>query len=146
MALLSIHPIVQSIAILLAFYAAYLGLPRTLSLHFGKRTRFNRQRHVVLGSLALVILLGGIAGGMIMVGFYFHKPILTGMHGKAALVALPFLLFGLVSGFYMYLKPQPRKALPALHAINNLLVLFFTLMQVYTGIKLYLFYLSAIGG
>ena len=62
---LSIHPVIQSVAILLSIYAASLSLPRILSLHFGKRTRFNRDRHVILGSLALVILLGGIAGGVV---------------------------------------------------------------------------------
>ena len=47
--LLSIHPVVQFSAILLVFYAAYLGLPRAFILHFGQPARFNRQRHVILG-------------------------------------------------------------------------------------------------
>ena len=144
MPIISIHPVVQSGAILLVSYAAYLGLSRALNLHFGKPTRFNRQRHVVIGALALVTLLGGIAGGMIVVILFLHKPILTGIHGKGAMLGLPFLLFGLVSGFYLYRKPKPRKLLPALHAINNLLVALFTLLQVYTGINQYLYYLSVV--
>jgi hypothetical protein len=145
MLLLSFHPVVQFCAIVLVFYVADLGFQRTLSLHFGKPARFNRERHAVMGTLALLTLLGGIAGGMIMVSLYLHKPILTGIHGKGAMVALPFLLFGLASGLYLYRKPQPRKLLPALHAINNLLVCLFVLLQLYTGIKQYLYYLSVVG-
>ncbi len=143
--MLCIHPVVQAISILIAFYAAYLGLPRTLSLHFGKRTRFRRDRHIGVGSLALLVMLGGIAGGMIMVSFYFHKPVLSGWHGKGAMLALPFLLFGIGSGFYLYRTPRSRKVLPAVHAVNNLVVLLLALLQGYTGVKLFLFYLSAGG-
>ena len=142
MILLSIHPVLQSIAILLAYYTAYLGLPRTLSLHFGKRTRFDRRRHALFGTIALGAILGGITGGVIVISHFLHGPILSGIHGKAAIAGLPLLLFGLVSGIFLYRSPRPRKLLPALHALNNLLVLLFTLFQGYTGVALYLFYLS----
>lgn len=142
MLLLSIHPLLQSLAILLAFYAAYLGWPRTLSLHFARRTRFDRWRHALLGSLALGAMMGGTAGGLIVVSRFLHKPILTEVHGKTAMVALPFLVLGLASGIYLYRYPRPRKVLPSLHAINNLLLLLLTLLQGFTGLKLYLWYLS----
>ena len=49
--ILSIHPVAQFGAILLAFYAAYLGFQRTKSLHYNKTTQFLRKRHAIVGSI-----------------------------------------------------------------------------------------------
>jgi hypothetical protein len=138
MILLVIHPLLQTLAISLAIYTAWLGWPRAASLHYGRVDNFERDRHVLVGSLALLMLLGGVAGGLIMVSRYLHRPVLNSLHGQVALVVLPFLLFGLFTGFYLYLNPARRKVLPAIHGVNNLLILFFALLQLYTGIKYYL--------
>jgi hypothetical protein len=53
---------------------------------------------------------------------------------------LPLGLFGIVSGFFLYLKPKPRRILPALHGINNLVVLILALGQIVTGMMAYLRY------
>lgn len=140
MILLSIHPLIQLTAITLAWYAGWLGYLRGLSLHLGRPgPEFPRDRHVLLGSLALMLMLGGMAGGLIMVSRYLQKPLLSsGLHGQVALVALPFIIFGLFSGFYLYLNPAKRTILPALHGLNNLLILLFTLLQIFTGVRFYL--------
>jgi len=143
MILLSIHPLLQTLAIALAVYNAWLGWQRAVALHYGRVDKFERDRHVLIGSLALLMMLGGVAGGLIMVSRYLHHPVLRGLHGQLALGALPFLVFGLFTGFYLYLNPARRKVLPAIHGVNNLLILFFALLQLYTGIK---FYLSLMGG
>ena len=74
MLLLSIHPIAQLTAIAVGVYAAYLGIQRTKSLHFGKSTRFLRQRHALAGSIALISMLGGIAAGLIIVSRFMENP------------------------------------------------------------------------
>jgi len=140
MILLSIHPILQFSAIVLAFYAAWLGIQRTRSLHFEVTAEFNRNLHVILGALALILMLCGIAAGKIIVARFLPEGMVlhTGLHGEAAMLSLPFLVFGLFSGFYLYLNPQKRKILPALHACNNLVVLLIAILQIITGLKVLL--------
>lgn len=138
MIVLAIHPLVQAGAIVLAFYAAYLGYKRTRTLHFGAPAAFDKDRHVLAGSLALIVLLAGMAGGAIMVARYLAKPVMESLHGKGAMLALPFLLFGIISGFYMYFYPKKRTVFPALHGLNNLVFLILTVVQFSTGITLYL--------
>jgi uncharacterized membrane protein YfcA len=135
--MLSIHPIAQLGAILLGFYAAYLGLQRTRSLHFGQSEKFLRQRHGIIGSIGLLSMLGGIGAGSIMVNRYLLNPDM-GLHVAIAMIILPLGLFGLFSGLYLYLTPKPRKILPALHGINNLVVLILALGQIVTGMMAYL--------
>jgi len=137
--ILSIHPIAQFAAILIAFYAAYLGLQRARSLHFGKSVRFLRERHVITGGIGLISMLGGIAAGSIMVNRYLLSPDL-GLHEPVAMIILPLGLFGLFSGFFLYLNPRQRRILPAIHAINNLVILALALLQIVTGIAVYLRY------
>lgn len=137
--ILSIHPLGQLVAILIGFYALYLGFQRTQSLHFGKAARFLRERHVIAGTIALVSMLGGIAAGFIMVNRYLLNPDM-GLHVAIAMILLPLGLFGIFSGFFLYLNPRQRRILPALHAINNLVILFLALAQIVTGIMAYLRY------
>lgn len=137
--ILSLHPVGQIIAILFACYAAYLGLQRTKSLHFGKTTGFYRERHVITGAIALFSMLGGIAAGSIMVNRYLLSPDM-GLHVAVAMIILVLGLFGIISGFVLYLKPKQRRILPAVHGINNLVILLLALVQVITGIMAYMRY------
>ncbi|MBW2506248.1 MAG: DUF4079 family protein [Deltaproteobacteria bacterium] len=137
--ILSLHPVGQIIAILFACYAAYLGLQRTKSLHFGKTTRFYRERHVITGSIALISMLGGIAAGSIMVNRYLLSPDMS-LHVAVAMIILVLGLFGIISGFVLYLIPKQRRLLPAVHGINNLVILLLALVQVVTGIMAYMRY------
>jgi hypothetical protein len=137
--ILSIHPVAQFVAILFAFYAAYLGLQRTKSLHFNKTTGFLRERHVIFGTLALVSMLGGIAAGFIMVNRYLLKPDM-GLHVTVAMLILPLGLLGIFSGYFLYLNPGKGKILPAIHGINNLVILILALSQIVTGIMAYMRY------
>jgi uncharacterized membrane protein len=136
MLLLSIHPIAQLAAIAVGVYAAYLGIQRSMSLHFGKATRFQRERHVIAGSIALISMLGGIAAGLIMVSRFMENPNM-GLHEIIAKVLLPFLVFGIFSGFYLYLNPGKGKTLSAVHAINNLIIVHLAVLQIITGAWVY---------
>ncbi len=137
--ILSIHPVAQFGAILLAFYAAYLGFQRTKSLHYNKTTQFLRKRHAIVGFIGLISMLGGIAAGLFMVNRYLLSPDM-GLHVAVAMILLPLGLFGIFSGLLLYLNPKQRRFLPAIHGINNLVVLFLALAQIITGIMAYLRY------
>ena len=136
MFMLSMHPIGQFIAIAVGIYAAYLGLQRTQSLHFAKATPFLRERHVTAGAISLISMLAGIAAGKIFVSRLMENPPM-GLHEIIAKVLLPFLVFGVFSGFYLYLSPGKGKVLPAIHAINNLIIVHLALLQIITGVWVY---------
>jgi len=137
--ILSIHPVLQLSAILLAYYAGYLGLQRLRSLHFGQLVPFQRERHVLAGAISLLTLLGGFAGGLIMVARFLYVEHGHGhaLHKEVAFILLPFLAIGIFTGFILYLSPGKRKILPAVHGINNLIILVLVLVQIYTGLHLF---------
>ena len=137
--ILSIHPVAQLATILIGFYAAYLGFQRTQSLHYNRPVRFLRERHVIAGAIALVSMLGGIAAGFIMVNRYLLNPDM-GLHVAIAMLILPLGVFGIFSGFFLYLNPGKRTFLPAIHGINNIIILALALVQIVTGISAYLRY------
>lgn len=131
--LLYIHPALQIIAILLTVYALVLGLPRLASLHLGQKRRFARERHIRVGEIALGLMILGTVGGLVMVRIFWRGWLVTGEHGEHGLIMLPFMLFGLISGLYMARSPRPRRLLPLVHALNNLLVLGLALHQAWEG-------------
>ena len=135
--LLYIHPLIQFSAILLALYAFYLGVQRFRFLHLKQKAIFRWKRHVFLGEIAFGTWLVGMVGGMTMVYFYWHGFLITGTHGKVALVMVPFIIFGLASGLHMNRKKTKGRLLPFLHGLNNLALLILAMTQVVTGYRIY---------
>ncbi len=88
---------------------------------------------MVLGEIALGALLAGMLAGMTVVYVYWHGFLITGTHGKVALMMLSFILFGLFSGLYMNRKRRHRRLLPLVHSLNNLILLVLALTQVVSG-------------
>ncbi len=131
--MLSVHPVIQGSAILLALYVFFLGVQRFRFLHLSQKTVFRWKRHVLLGEIALGAWLVGIVGGMTMVYFYWYGFLMTGTHGKVALVMVPFIIFGFASGQYMNHNKKKRKVLPLIHGLSNLVLLILALTQVVTG-------------
>jgi hypothetical protein len=142
--ILTIHPVVQLTAILLGYYAAYLGIQRLQGLHFGRQVKFQRDRHVWIGAISLLTMLGGFAGGWIIASYFLHDHEAQAahevmvLHATIALILLPCMVFGIVTGLYLFLKPLKRTVLPAVHAINNFILLVLALAQIYTGGHIYL--------
>jgi nitric oxide reductase large subunit len=135
--LLVIHPIIQLSAVVLTLYVFCLGVQRFRSLHLHQKTLFRWKRHVLLGKIALLALLGGMMGGMTMVYFYLHGFLITGVHGKVAFVMTIFIIFGGTSGLYMDRNKKKRTALPLIHGLSNLVLLILALTQVVTGWTVY---------
>lgn len=131
--ILSLHPLIQLVGIVLAYYAGYHGLQRARSLHFDQQVTFHRQKHVIAGAAALIVLLGGLFGGFVITDLAFpeHKGI--GPHGIVALVLLPLLAIGIGSGYFLYKSPKKQKILAAIHGVNNLVILLLILFQIYSG-------------
>jgi nitric oxide reductase large subunit len=134
---LVIHPIIQLSALLLALYVFYLGIQRFRFFHLHQKAVFRWKRHVALGEIALGVLLAGMLGGLAMVYVYWHGFLITGIHGKVALVMVPFIIFGLVSGLYMNHKKRKRRILPFVHGLNNLVVLIMAIGQIISGLWVY---------
>ena len=131
--MLVIHPILQLSATLMALYVFYLGFQRFRSLHFKQKVKFSWKRHVILGKIAMVSWLAGMPGGICIAYLYWHRFLITGTHGKLAIVMLPLILFGLVSGLYMNRVKKKRKLLPFVHGFVSLIVLVLALYQIYSG-------------
>ena len=136
--MLVIHPIIQLSAIVLTLYVFYLGVQRFRSVNLHQKTLFRWKRHVLLGKIAMSALLGGMMGGMTMAYLYFHGFLITGIHGKTALVMALFIIFGGASGLYMNHNKKKRTALPMIHGLNNFILLIFALTQVITGWRVYM--------
>ena len=136
--MLVIHPIIQFAAVMLTLYVFYLEVQRFWSLHLHQKRLFRWKRHVLLGKIALLALLGGMIGGMTMAYLYWHGFLVTGFHGRVALVMTPFIIFGAAAGLYMNRKKKKRKALPIIHGLSNLVILILALTQVATGWRVYM--------
>ena len=131
--MLLFHPLIQILATFLAVYVLWLGLQRFRSQHLQQKIAFKWRPHVKLGTIAMVLWLAGLVGGLIMARIWWQGFMITGTHGKTALVMLPLLLFGLGSGLYLDHRKKKRKVLPLLHGFNNLLLLTLALYQTYSG-------------
>lgn len=127
------HPVLMTVANLIGFYAAYLGMERFLSQHLELRTQFLWRRHVRFGLAALALWLMGIAGGLIVARLTWQVNFVTGDHYKIAFYMVPLILFGAFSGLYMDRKKARRTILPLLHGIGNLVLLGLALYQFSTG-------------
>ena len=92
---------------------------------------------MALGTIALGVLLAGMAGGIAIVYITWHGLFITGIHGKVALVMVPFIIFGLISGLYMNQKKKKRRILPFVHGLNNLVVLIMGISQIISGLWVY---------
>ena len=131
--MLSVHPFIQGSATLLALYVFFLGVQRFRFIHLHHGVAFKWKRHVFLGEIALGVWLVGIVGGMTMVYFYWYGFLITGTHGKIALVMVPFIIFGVASGLFMNHNKKKRKVLPLIHGLSNLVLLILAFTQVVTG-------------
>ncbi len=100
--MLSLHPILQVTTTLLALYVLLLGAARFRRLHLRQKISFHWQRHVWLGTIALLLWTGGLFLGILMVKVYWQGFLITGSHGRRIVLLLPMILFGLLSGRHLH--------------------------------------------
>lgn len=130
---LTLHPLIQAVATLLAFYVLFLGVDRFRQLHLHQKTRFRWKRHVRLGRIVFGLWGGGVLIGLVMMKVQWQGVLLTGDHGERSILLLPLLLVGLLSGWYMERRKKRRLLLPLYHAFVNVVLLGLVLQQVYSG-------------
>jgi hypothetical protein len=124
----------QLLALGLGLWALAVAWPRIATLHLGSKRIFRRARHVFLGELCLGGVILGAAGGAIVAHQVRGTWLASGAHAWGGLALAAFALLGLASGLYLALaRPRPRKLLPFLHGLNNLLLLVLAFWQIQTG-------------
>lgn len=133
--MLYIHPVLMALVILLYAYVLYLGVARFRFNHLKQRVMFQWKRHVRLGQVAVAgYVLGGGLGMLVTwkewsvvggLGWHYHNFLY---------VILPLCAVSFATGTYMNSKKAPRKLLPLVHGLANLVLLLSGLCQVFTGL------------
>ncbi len=129
------HPFLQFSALLLSLYAFHLGYKRFAATKLGRKSVFAWKRHVLLGTLAMVIWMPGLGLGLLLAWWQWNIVFITGAHYQIALLMIPFIVFGYVSGYIMDKRKAKRSVLPLVHGANNLLLVLMALAQLGTGAK-----------
>jgi len=133
--ILWIHPVLQTLAVLLSLYVLYLGVTRFRFTHLGhKGIVFKWKRHVAQGIAVMVTWLLAFAIGLGAAWKAWSVVGITETHYLVALGMLPLIGFGLGSGFVMDKVKTRRKMLPLVHGIVNTLLVVLALWQLGTGI------------
>lgn len=132
--LLWIHPIVQSLTIILALYVLWLGLARLASRHLGRQTVFRWDRHVKLGKLVVAVWALGGFGGLIMTYITYGKIFTESLHFKIGIAILFLLSVTWLTGTRMDRRRGQSDILPVIHLANNALLLILIAIQLFTGI------------
>jgi len=140
--LLIIHPVMQSLAILLAFYTFLMGLKRFRSFHLKHKVQFPWKRHVLFGKITTSLLLVGMVVGFSMVRYHWGRNFMTLGHGKMAMVVLPVLLLAFVSGYLLDRQVTYRNPLRIFHGLNNILLFALLLNQARLGVEVYQLYVA----
>ena len=135
---LPIHPVLQLTAVIFMLYAWYTGFQRFRMKHLKQKVKFNWKAHVRCGLAGSAIMLAGAGIGLYMVQIRWYMLLVTGIHGIIGVLMIPLLVFALVSGLWMDRKKKNRKVLPLAHAAANTLMIVLALIQVCTGIRLYI--------
>jgi len=135
--ILTIHPVLQGTTTLVAMYVLLLGGARFRRLHLQQKTMFQWRRHVIFGTISLLLWALGLVLGMVMVRVFMHGFLITGTHGVGGVLLLPLIFFGLLSGRHMHLHKQQRIILPLLHGAANLFLIVMALLQTFTGWQVY---------
>ena len=132
-----IHPVLQTLAVLLSLYVLYLGFVRFRFAHLGhKGIIFQWKRHVQQGAAVMIVWALAFVIGLGAAWTSWHAIGITELHYQLGLVMLPLILFGLGSGFVMDRVKAKRKLLPLAHGAVNALLVLMALCQLYTGIAI----------
>ncbi|SOB59301.1 conserved membrane protein of unknown function [Pseudodesulfovibrio profundus] len=135
MLLMWVHPLIQSVAMILAVYVLYLGIQRFRFQHLKVRCPFNWKRHVLLGKVVHGLWAFGACLGLYMAYYAWGSIDLTGGHFTVGVLMLPVIVAALISGLILE-KPKGKRANLALfHGSCNVLLFLMACYQSYTAIE-----------
>lgn len=130
-----IHPVLQTLAVLLSLYVLYLGVVRFRFAHLGRKgVVFQWKRHVQQGAAVMIVWALAFVIGLGAAWTGWGSVFITDTHYQVALVMLPMIFFGLGTGWFMDKNKARRSALPLAHGVANALLVLMALYQLYTGI------------
>ena len=135
-ALCMAHPALMALTLLLALWVAWQGVSRARFSLLGHKVAFNWKGHTLWGLVVMGLWLAGMAAGSIVTALVYGHAGVFGIHRSIAMAMLPLILFGAASGLYMDRAKRPRKLLPILHGVLNLVLLLLALGQLATGIAI----------
>jgi uncharacterized membrane protein YozB (DUF420 family) len=131
--MLYIHPVWQTVTILLALYVLHLGWARFAFVHLGRKTGFNWKRHVFLGKAALYMWIYGALVGAAAAWVHWRRFGVTDDHFEIGVGIVFLALFGYWSGWRMDACKRKRKVLPLIHALCNTFLLILSFAAALTG-------------
>jgi hypothetical protein len=130
-----IHPVLQTLAALLAVYVLYLGWVRFGFAHLGRRGRvFPWKRHVLQGAAVMAVWALAFVIGVGAAWWGWGAVFITGLHYRLGIVMLPLIGFGLATGLYMDRVKARRTLLPIAHGVVNALLVAMAFLQLCTGV------------
>ena len=128
-----IHPLIQSVAMLLAVYVLSMGLQRFRFQHLGTKCAFNWKRHVLLGKVVHALWLLGFGLGLFMAWYAWGSIDLTGGHFLVGVAMVPVILLSLGSGLMLEKPSGKRTGLALFHGLCNTLLFFMACYQAWTA-------------
>ena len=134
-----IHPILQTISIIILFYVAYLGWQR----YKGKQDKYRGQNiifqwntHVRMGILFFALLFIGAAAGLLTYKYILERPFFdSGPHAYFGMAILILFSLGVWMG-YRLSNGTGTDNLPKIHMMVNLSGAILILLQILLGISL----------
>lgn len=133
--LMWIHPLIQSVAMLLGIYVLYMGIQRFRFQHLKTKCMFNWKLHVKLGKIVHGLWLSGFGLGLFMAWYEWGSVDLTGGHFRVGVIMVPVILIALVSGLILEKPKGKRAGLALIHGGCNLLLFFLACYQAWSAIE-----------
>lgn len=130
-----VHPVMQSVAVIIGLLAMYQGIKRVQMLR-GRKVIFPWRSHVRLGTWGLVLWTAG-AFGFYVTHSLFGATHITGSHAILAWPIMALSILGLLTGYIMNKYKKKRFWLPLVHGVGNAGLVLLVLYECWTGILLY---------
>ncbi len=129
-----VHPLLQVVATVVGLVAMYWGIRRFQMTHLHHKIVFPWKRHVVWGTLALVLWLLGPVTGLYFAHIGWGSMFVTDIHYVLAFALVPLCLLGYGTGYVLDRHKKRRTVLNVVHGVNNLLLCIVVCVQVVTGV------------
>lgn len=131
--LLWLHPLIQDLCLILAFWVLFMGIKRFRVQHLGAKLLFPWKQHVFWGKVVHATWFFGMLLGLFMAWYAWGDINLTGLH-FLGVAMLPVMAVGFTTGLMLQKPKGKRPTLALVHGISNLLLVCMALFQAVTSI------------